>query len=91
MKVRSHAALIGKKHDSTLLFRQSANLGKSRSIHCLTSVASCSNARLSGFWQLNPICANNRPTEIALSLMPYWRQISVPIIALVQSAKGNCS
>src|SRR3984957_17972152 len=28
MKVRSHAALIGKKHDSTLLFRQSANLGK---------------------------------------------------------------
>ena len=26
MKVRSHAALIGKKHDSTLLFRQGANL-----------------------------------------------------------------
>ncbi len=32
-----------------------------------TSVASCSNARLSGFWQLNPICANSRPTEITLS------------------------
>ena len=28
MKVRSHAALIGKKHDSTLLFRQGANFGK---------------------------------------------------------------
>lgn len=28
MKVRSHAALIGKKHDSTLLFRQGANLGE---------------------------------------------------------------
>src|SRR4029077_7739269 len=28
VKVRSHAALIGKKHDSTLLFRQGANLGE---------------------------------------------------------------
>jgi hypothetical protein len=28
MKIRSHAALIGKKYDGALLFRQSAYLGK---------------------------------------------------------------
>ncbi len=75
MKVRSHAAPIGKKHDSTLLFRQGANLGEipldplfdQRRIPC-------SNARLQRFWQRQPHLRQTIDpcTEIALSLMPYW-------------------
>src|SRR6202035_4209964 len=70
---------------STLLFRQGANLGEIP----LDPLFDQRRILLErpAFWQLNPICANNRPTEIALSLMPYWRRISVPIIALVQSAR----
>ena len=62
MSVIGHADRAGHKGRS---------LGESRSIHRFTSVASCSNARLSGFWQLNLICANSRPTQITLSLTPY--------------------
>ena len=82
MKVRSHAALIGKKHDSTLLFRQGANLGE-------IPLDPLFDQRLLA--QMGLSCQKPLSRAFEQDATPYWRRISVPIIALVQSAKGNCS
>jgi hypothetical protein len=40
--------------------------------HCFTNASFRSSARCNGFWQVIPNCANRRPTEARLNLIPYF-------------------
>jgi hypothetical protein len=53
--------------------------------HCRTRDSSRSIARCNGFWRVMPICANNRPTELAASVMLNFLLISAATMSRVHN------